>query len=58
MKTFLKLFLLLALAAYLVFAFARLTSGEDPTECKAVHFAVSDSAMRASSLLPRLTDCW
>lgn len=44
MKTFLKLFLLLALAAYLVFAFARLTSGEDPTECTAVHFVVSDSA--------------
>lgn len=44
MKTFLKLALLLALTAYLIFAFVRLAGGGDDTKCAAVDVTIVDSA--------------
>ena len=43
MKVFLKLLLLAAVAAYLVFAFIRLTGGEDTSRCRSVNIVITDS---------------
>lgn len=43
MKVFLKLLLLVVVAAYLVFAFVRLTGGEDTSRCRSVHIVITDS---------------
>lgn len=43
MKVFLKLLLLAAVAAYLVFAFVRLTGGEDTSRCRTVNIVITDS---------------
>ena len=43
MKTFSKLLLLIALLAYLAFAFVRMTGGADRTRCTAVNVAIADS---------------
>lgn len=44
MKTLLKLFLLLAIVVYLVFAFTRFTRSKDTTRCTQVAMVVTDSA--------------
>ena len=44
MKTFFKLFLLLALTVYLIFAFTHIASGKDESVCKAISVNVSDSS--------------
>lgn len=44
MKTFFKLFLLLGLSVYLIFAFTRIASGKDEGLCKAVSVTVNDSS--------------
>ncbi len=44
MKTFFKLFLLLALSVYLIFAFTHIASGKDEAVCQAIIVNVSDSS--------------
>lgn len=44
MKTLLKLFLLLAIVVYLVFAFTRFARSKDTTRCTQVAMVVTDSA--------------
>lgn len=44
MKTFFKIFLLLAIIVYLVFAFTQFTRQGDQTVCRRVNFTIADSA--------------
>ncbi len=44
MKTLLKLLLLVAVMAYLVFAFTRIVKGGDTTKCTAINVVMADSA--------------